>query len=93
MTDQPVAVQQLPIKQTQVHTVTVTEKPFNLPNYKWEVDCVCGWQGRFGQEVNAKDAGNSHLGLWGAFVQGTEVPPSAEQQAAPVEEMKPKSKK
>jgi len=45
------------------HAYKVTQVPGNLPQFRWMVECTCGWQGRFGQEVNAKSAGASHVGV------------------------------
>jgi hypothetical protein len=45
------------------HNLTITERPANFPQYRWEVACSCGWMGRFGQEVNASSAGVAHGGV------------------------------
>lgn len=57
----PAAPSQTPVI-TSAHVFSVAEKTQNFPQYRWEVDCSCGWQGRSSQREIAVSMGNSHGG-------------------------------
>lgn len=44
------------------HNLKVVEKPANFEQFRWEVTCSCGWQGRGPTEAVAASMGVSHGG-------------------------------
>lgn len=61
------------------HNLTLTEKPGNFAQYRWEVTCSCGWQGRGPTEAVAASMGITHGGTL----------PKVKETPKPVEPAKP----